>query len=74
LQIALGVPDDGKWGPITQAAMSKQTPTELLEKLRKARETYEIRVAPPVGARKQFWTGLQNRWNKAFYFSKEFIV
>jgi len=74
LQIALGVPDDGKWGPITQAAMGKQTPAELLEKLRKARETYEIRIAPPVGARKQFWTGLQNRWDNALKFSKEFIV
>jgi len=74
LQIALGVPDDGKWGPITQAAMGRGTPAELLEKLRKARETYEIRIAPPVGARKQFWTGLQNRWDNALKFSKEFIV
>lgn len=74
LQIALGVPDDGKWGPITQAAMGKNTPSELLDKLRKARETYELRVAPPVGARKQFWTGLQNRWDNALKFSKQFIV
>lgn len=74
LQIALGVPDDGKFGPITQAAMSKHTPSELLDKLRKARETYEIRIAPPVGARKQFWAGLQNRWDNALKFSKEFIV
>ena len=74
LQIALGVPDDGKWGPITQAAMGKNTTTELLDKLRKARETYELRVAPPVGARKQFWTGLQNRWDNALKFSKQFIV
>jgi hypothetical protein len=74
LQIALGVPDDGKFGPITQSAMSKHTPSELLDKLRKARETYEIRIAPPVGARKQFWAGLQNRWDNALKFSKEFIV
>lgn len=74
LQIALGVPDDGKWGPITWAAMGKNTPSELLDKLRKARETYELRVAPPVGSRKQFWTGLQNRWDNALKFSKQFIV
>ena len=74
LQIAIGVPDDGKWGPITQAAMGKNTPSELLDKLRKARETYELRIAPPVGARKQFWAGLQNRWDNALNFSKQFIV
>jgi lysozyme family protein len=74
LQIALGVPDDGKFGPITETAMGKGTPVELLEKLRKARETYELRVAPPVGARKQFWAGLQNRWDNVLRFSKEFIV
>ena len=74
LQIALGVADDGKWGPITQAAMGKYTPSGLLDKLRKARETYELRIAPPVGARKQFWAGLQNRWDNALKFSKEFIV
>jgi lysozyme family protein len=74
LQIALGVPDDGKFGPVTQAAMSKYTTSELLDRLRKARETYELRIAPPVGARKQFWAGLQNRWDNALKFSKEFIV
>ena len=74
LQIALGVPDDGKWGPVTQAAMGKHTPADFLDKLRKAREAYELRVAPPVGARKQFWTGLQNRWDNALKFSKQFIV
>jgi lysozyme family protein len=74
LQIALGVPHDGKWGAITESAMGKYTPSELLERLRKARETYELRIAPPVGARKQFWAGLQNRWDNALKFSKGFIV
>jgi len=74
LQIALGVPDDGKFGPVTQAAMGNGSPAELLDKLRKARETYELRIAPPVGARKQFWAGLQNRWDNALKFSKGFIV
>jgi len=46
----------------------------LLDNLRSARETYEIRVAPPVGARAKFWAGLQNRWNNALEFSKKFIV
>lgn len=73
LQIALGVPDDGKFGPVTQAAMGKGTPEELLQKLRKARETYELRIAPPVGARKKFWAGLKNRWNNALEFSNTFI-
>lgn len=74
LQIALGVPDDGKWGPVTMGAMEKHTTSELLDKLRKAREAYELRIAPPVGARKQFWVGLQNRWDNALKFSREFIV
>ena len=76
LQIALGIADDGKFGPITKATLAKASNnvTALLEKLRSARETYEIRVAPPVGARAKFWAGLQNRWNNALAFSKKFIV
>ena len=76
LQIALGVADDGKFGPITKATLAKasRNVTALLDKLRSARETYEIRVAPPVGARAKFWAGLQNRWNNALQFSKKFIV
>lgn len=33
--------------------------------LRREREEYERRVAPPVGAREKFWKGLVNRWNAA---------
>lgn len=76
LQIALGIADDGKFGTITKAALAKASKnvSGLLDKLREARETYEIRIAPPVGARAKFWTGLQNRWNNALEFSKKFIV
>lgn len=76
LQIALGISDDGKFGPITRASLSKglKNISSLLDRLREARETYEIRVAPPVGARAKFWVGLQNRWNNALEFSKRFIV
>ena len=76
LQIALQLADDGKFGPITKAALAKamKNISELLDNLRMARETYEIRVAPPVGARAKFWSGLQNRWNNALEFSKKFIA
>lgn len=74
LQMALGVAADGKFGPITKAAMeaaqedpqnTKANTAALLKKLRKARERYERRIAPPVGARAEFWPGLVNRWNAA---------
>ena len=76
LQIALGVPDDGKWGPKTKAALSSamKSPGGLLQALRAARETYEIRVAPPVGARKKFWNGLVSRWDKALTFSETLLA
>ena len=76
LQIALGIADDGKFGPVTKTALAKaaKNVTAFLDMLRDARETYEIRVAPPVGARAKFWAGLQNRWNNALQFSKKFIV
>ena len=44
-------------------------PRTLLTALRKAREGYERRIAPPVGARAKFWKGLQNRWNAAHAFA-----
>lgn len=75
LQIALGIADDGKFGPVTKTALAAvKNVTAFLYMLREAREIYEIRVAPPVGARAKFWTGLQNRWNNALQFSKKFIV
>jgi hypothetical protein len=75
LQIALGVADDGRFGPKTKAALDKalKNPSGLLEALRHAREEYEIRIAPPVGARKKFWDGLVNRWDKALDFSRSFL-
>jgi hypothetical protein len=76
LQIALQVPDDGKWGAKTKAALTSalKSPGGLLQKLRAARETYEIRIAPPVGARAKFWNGLANRWDKALSFSETLLT
>lgn len=76
LQIALQVPDDGKWGPKTKTALTAalKAPGVLLQKLRSARETYEIRIAPPVGARAKFWNGLASRWDKALSFSETMLA
>jgi hypothetical protein len=75
LQLALKVPDDGRFGPVTKAALTAalKTPGTLLQNLRTARESYEIRVAPPVGARAKFWQGLTNRWNKALSFAETLL-
>lgn len=76
LQIAIGVIDDGQFGPKTRAALSEtlKNPSALLRSLRLAREAYERKVAPPVGARAKFWAGLVNRWNKAYDFAQQYIV
>jgi hypothetical protein len=76
LQIALKVADDGKWGPKTRTALAKalKAPATLLRDLRVARESYEIRVAPPVGARAKFWKGLVNRWDRALAFSETLLA
>lgn len=75
LQLALKVADDGKWGPKTKAALSAalKQPGTLLQQLRIARESYEIRIAPPVGARAKFWAGLVNRWDKSLSFSETLL-
>jgi hypothetical protein len=68
LQLALGVADDGRWGPVTRGALEgaqEASAAVLLKKLRGARERYERRIAPPVGARAEFWPGVVNRWNNA---------
>lgn len=75
LQLALKVADDGKWGPVTKSALAAalKNPGTLLQNLRTARESYEIRVAPPVGARAKFWRGLVNRWDKALSFAETLL-
>ena len=45
LQRAAKVPDDGDWGPKTKAAVEALTQTQLLPRLRTARESYERDVA-----------------------------
>jgi len=69
-QIALGVASDGHVGPLTLAASNAiEDRRTFLAKLRAARETYERRIAPPIGARAKFWKGLVNRWDKAHAFA-----
>lgn len=72
LQLALDVADDSKFGPVTTAGLrhAEASPNRLLLDLRSARETYERRIAPPVGARAKFWPGLVSRWDKALAFAK----
>lgn len=73
LQRALGVKIDGGVGPITKAAAAKVPAAKMLLDLRKAREAYELQIAPPVGARKKFWKGLQSRWDKALKFAQSLL-
>jgi lysozyme family protein len=79
LQIALGhaIPNlkvDGHIGPKTVAAMEQiKNAAELLTWLRQAREIYERHIAPPVGARADFWKGLVNRWESSLVFARTFL-
>jgi lysozyme family protein len=73
LQRALGVKIDGEVGPITKAAAAKVPSAKLLLDLRKARESYELQIAPPVGARAKFWKGLQSRWDKTLKFAQSLL-
>lgn len=78
LQLALGVADDGKWGPKTKGALEASLThphrvRNLLVNLRRAREGYERRVAPPVGKRAPFWKGLVSRWDKTHTFAAAFL-
>lgn len=71
LQIALGVGVDGDIGPETRGALSKAVPSELLGKLRTAREKYEDMVAPGRPSLRQ---GLINRWNNALAEARKFAA
>ncbi|MFZ4764909.1 MAG: hypothetical protein ACOYMN_08125 [Roseimicrobium sp.] len=75
LQLALDVADDGKFGPVTKAALDEamEFPDRLLLRLRYFREVYERRVAPPVGARAQLWPGLVARWDAALEFAQKLL-
>lgn len=72
LQRAVGVPDDGEVGQMTRAAMARTT--DLLTKLRAAREKYERDVLKRNEGDAR-WKGLVNRWNNslaaALKFQKE---
>lgn len=71
LQIALGVGVDGSVGQITRSVLAQATPTDLLIKLRAARERYEREF---VGYRANFWNGLVNRWDNALTEAKKFAA
>jgi hypothetical protein len=70
LQKALDVHIDGEVGPATRKVLELSEPTELLGKLREAREWYE-RVFAHRGPGNKFWKGLANRWNKVYARAKE---
>ena len=70
-QLALGVKVDGHVGPKTLSASNDLDDRRaFLKALRKARESYELKIAPPIGARKKIWPGLVNRWDKALAFAE----
>lgn len=73
LQMALNVKPDGKVGPITRHAIDdlQANPSLFLERLRKARETYENIIAP---GRANLRAGLINRWDKALAESQELLA
>ena len=75
VQRAVDVPDDGKVGPVTKAAIAdlERTLAALLPRVRAATESYERSIAPPVGARAKFWKGLVNRWNKRVEFAASLL-
>ena len=79
LQLALGhahadIAVDGHIGPVTLGFAHAVTDgKEFLGFLRNAREIYERRIAPPLGARAKFWNGLVNRWNNSLAFAQTFL-
>jgi lysozyme family protein len=71
LQKAVGVTEDGAVGPITKAAALNASPSDLLSKLRAARESYDAEKYGYKPGHK-YYNGLINRWNKALVDAKLF--
>lgn len=69
-QRAVGCRIDGVVGQITKASGELIPSAKLLLDLRRSRESYELDIAPPVGARRKFWNGLRTRWDKALKFAQ----
>lgn len=67
LQIALGIHEDGRVGPVTRGALASADQADLLDRLRKARQKYEYRFRDEDS---KFWRGLVNRWNDALATSR----
>lgn len=70
-QMALGIEADGIVGPVTRGLLAIVKTGEFLEKLRDARESYELKVA---GRRENLWVGLTNRWNNSLVIAKKFAA
>jgi hypothetical protein len=72
LQLAVGVADDGAIGRETRGAVAREERhvKRFIDKLRLARESYERKVAPPIGERAKFWKGMVARWDAAANFCK----
>ena len=71
LQLALGLPVDGRIGPVSRQAFAQALEDDanaLAKRITQARATYEQRRFPwksrARDERSQFWKGLNNRWNK----------
>lgn len=62
--------DDGDIGDKTRTALAPIAPSDLLTKLRAAREDYERVI---VGYRANFWQGLTNRWNNALAVARGYL-
>jgi hypothetical protein len=74
----LGLKVDGGFGPMTRTGLASMVQVKgaklVLGALRTGREQYERIHAPPVGARKQFWDGLVNRWNNSLVMANQFLT
>jgi peptidoglycan hydrolase-like protein with peptidoglycan-binding domain len=73
LQRALNLPDSGLVDGNTKIAVAhaETNPVEMLESLRKARESYEREVVHRDETSK-FWLGLVNRWNNSLKIAMTF--
>ncbi len=68
------MPVDGGIGPRSKEALCCalfSDTFDLLGRLRREREAYELRVA---GRRENFWRGLSNRWNNAFNYGMQIYL
>jgi hypothetical protein len=70
LQRAVGVTVDEDVGEKTLAAIKALAPMDVLLRLRKAREAYEL---AKYGRREQYWDGLEKRWDRALLVAQKLV-